>query len=78
MRWVILHGYSQPVNHSHLKGSSKGNTDNQGRRDRERERWEGKEIRNGDAGKQPFSRSLSLEAALFPHIEKNPRSGSTY
>lgn len=28
VRWVILHGYSPPVNHSHLKGSSEGNTDN--------------------------------------------------
>lgn len=40
MRWVILHGYSPPVNHSHLKGSRKGNTDYQ--RGGEREGWKGR------------------------------------
>ncbi|CAK6962171.1 Hypothetical predicted protein [Scomber scombrus] len=33
VRWVILHGYSPPVNHSHLKGRSEGNSDNQGVRE---------------------------------------------
>lgn len=37
MRWVILHGYSPPVNHSHLKGSSEGNTDNQGGQEKGKE-----------------------------------------